>query len=46
MRVEYQAVSDISGPLLFVEGVSGVSYGELCSIKLPFWLNFLKSLRS
>ena len=35
MRVEYQAVSDISGPLLFVEGVSGVSYGELCSITLP-----------
>jgi V/A-type H+-transporting ATPase subunit B len=35
MRVEYQAVSDISGPLLFVEGVRGVSYGELCSIKLP-----------
>ena len=35
MRVEYQAVSDIAGPLLFVEGVSGVSYGELCSIKLP-----------
>lgn len=35
MRVEYQAVSDIAGPLLFVEGVSGVSYGELCSITLP-----------
>jgi V/A-type H+-transporting ATPase subunit B len=35
MRVEYQAVSDIAGPLLFVEGVSGVSYGELCTIRLP-----------
>ena len=35
MRVEYQAVSDISGPLLFVEGVKGVSYGELCTIRLP-----------
>ncbi len=35
MRVEYKAVSDISGPLLFVEGVEGVSYGELCTIKLP-----------
>jgi len=35
MRIEYQAVSDISGPLLFVEGVKGVSYGELCIIRLP-----------
>lgn len=35
MRVEYKAVSDISGPLLFVEGVSGVKYGEICSIVLP-----------
>jgi len=35
MRVEYKAVSDVSGPLLFVEGVSGVKYGELCSVILP-----------
>jgi len=35
MKVEYKAVSDITGPLLFVEGVSGVKYGELCSIILP-----------
>ncbi|MCK4571797.1 V-type ATP synthase subunit B, partial [candidate division WOR-3 bacterium] len=35
MKVEYKAVSDIAGPLLFVEGVSGVKYGELCSIILP-----------
>ncbi len=35
MRTEYRAVSDIAGPLLFVEGVSGVDYGELCTIRLP-----------
>ncbi len=35
MRTEYQTVSDISGPLLFVEGVSGIKYGELCSVILP-----------
>ncbi|MEO0293300.1 MAG: V-type ATP synthase subunit B [candidate division WOR-3 bacterium] len=35
MRVEYKTISNIAGPLLFVEGVKGVSYGELCRIKLP-----------
>jgi len=35
MRTEYKAVSDVSGPLLFVEGVFGVKYGELCSVILP-----------
>jgi V/A-type H+-transporting ATPase subunit B len=35
MRAEYKAVSDVFGPLLFVEGVSGVKYGELCSVILP-----------
>lgn len=35
MRVEYKTVSDIAGPLLFVENVSDVNYGELCRIILP-----------
>jgi len=31
--VEYRTIRDISGPLLFVEGVSGVSFGEMVEIK-------------
>jgi len=33
--IEYQAVNDISGPLLLVEGVEGVKYAELVEIVLP-----------
>ncbi len=31
----YRTVSEIQGPLLFVEGVKGVKYGELAEITLP-----------
>lgn len=31
----YRTVSEIQGPLLFVEGVRGVKYGELVEITLP-----------
>jgi len=33
MIKEYQTVREIKGPLVFVEGVSGVGYGELVRIK-------------
>ncbi len=33
--IEYQAVNDISGPLLLVEGVEDVKYAELVEIILP-----------
>jgi V/A-type H+-transporting ATPase subunit B len=33
--VSYKTVSEISGPLLIVEGVSGVSYDELVEITIP-----------
>lgn len=32
---EYLGVKDIKGPLLFVEGVSGVSYDEIVEVELP-----------
>lgn len=32
---EYSTVSEISGPLLFVQNVSGVGYGELVRIRTP-----------
>jgi V/A-type H+-transporting ATPase subunit B len=32
---EYTRVSEISGPLLFVEGVKGVGYGEVARITTP-----------
>ncbi len=32
---EYNTVTDISGPLLFVEGVDGAKYAELVEISLP-----------
>lgn len=33
--IEYQAVNDISGPLLLVEGVENVKYAELVEVILP-----------
>ncbi|MEO0020288.1 MAG: V-type ATP synthase subunit B [candidate division WOR-3 bacterium] len=35
MIKEYQTVKEIAGPLLLVEGVSGVKYSELVEITLP-----------
>ena len=35
MRVEYRTVNDIAGPLMLVEEVEGVKYGELVEIILP-----------
>ena len=32
---EYKTITDISGPLMLVEKVSGVTYGELVDITLP-----------
>ncbi|MBI4399750.1 V-type ATP synthase subunit B [Candidatus Micrarchaeota archaeon] len=32
---EYQNVTEVAGPLVFVEGVSGVGYNELAEIILP-----------
>jgi V/A-type H+-transporting ATPase subunit B len=32
---EYKTISQISGPLVFVEGVSDVAYGEIVEITLP-----------
>ncbi|VVB98240.1 V-type ATP synthase beta chain [uncultured archaeon] len=32
---EYKTINQIAGPLVFVEGVSGVSYGEIVEILLP-----------
>jgi V/A-type H+/Na+-transporting ATPase subunit B len=32
---DYQTIRDIAGPLLVVEGVDGVSYGEIVDITLP-----------
>ena len=33
--VAYKTVHDIAGPLLFVQGVEGVTYDELCEVELP-----------
>ncbi len=33
---EYKTINQIAGPLVFVEGISGVSYGEIVEIILPF----------
>ncbi len=35
MSIEYRTIQKISGPLIFVEGVSGVGYNELVEIKDP-----------
>ncbi len=35
MLKEYRAITEITGPLLLVEGVEGVTYGELAEIILP-----------
>jgi len=32
---EYLSVKMVSGPLILVEGVSGVRYGEVCTVVLP-----------
>ncbi len=32
---EYTTVSEVSGPLMFVEGVEGVAYGEVVEIETP-----------
>ncbi len=34
-RTEYQNVTEVSGPLMVVEGVSGVAYDEIAKITLP-----------
>lgn len=34
-RTEYQNVTEVSGPLMVVEGISGVAYDEIAKIKLP-----------
>ena len=31
----YRAVSEIRGPLLFIEGVRGISFGEVARIATP-----------
>jgi len=33
--LEYKTVREISGPLIFVESVRGVGYGELARIRTP-----------
>src|SRR5437879_2497021 len=33
--LEYRTVREISGPLIFVESVRGVGYGELARIRTP-----------
>ena len=35
MSKEYLTVKDIIGPLILVEDVEGITYGELCQIKMP-----------
>jgi V/A-type H+-transporting ATPase subunit B len=35
MMKEYQTVREVSGPLVFVEGVKGVGYNELVEVVLP-----------
>ncbi len=34
-RTEYQNVTEVSGPLMVVEGISDVAYNEIAKIKLP-----------
>ena len=35
MIKEYRTIEEISGPLMVVRRVSGVTYDELCEIELP-----------
>jgi len=35
MMKEYQTVTDVAGPLLFVEGVDNIGYNEMVEITLP-----------
>ena len=32
---EYKTITKIAGPLVFVEGVEDISYGEIVEIQLP-----------
>ncbi len=34
-RTEYQNVTEVSGPLMVVEGISDVAYDEIAKVKLP-----------
>ena len=34
-RAEYQNVTEVSGPLMVVEGISDVAYNEIAKITLP-----------
>ena len=33
--VAYKTISNIAGPLVFVEGVKNAAYGEMVEVKLP-----------
>ncbi len=35
IRKEYRSVAEVNGPLMFIEGTSGIKYGELAEIVLP-----------
>ena len=35
MVKEYKTITQIAGPLVFVEGVSDIAYGEIVEITLP-----------
>ena len=35
MLKEYMTVAEVSGPLMLVEKVAGVKYGELTEIEMP-----------
>ncbi|MBW2975157.1 V-type ATP synthase subunit B [Candidatus Woesearchaeota archaeon] len=35
MLKEYTSVSEVSGPLMIVEGVEGIAYGELVEVTIP-----------
>ena len=35
MQREYRTIRDVSGPLMVVEAVEGITYGELAEVRLP-----------
>ncbi|MEE9613588.1 MAG: V-type ATP synthase subunit B [Thermodesulfobacteriota bacterium] len=35
IRREYRTISDVSGPLIFVRGISRAGFAEMCEVKLP-----------
>jgi len=35
MQKEFQTVNEVAGPLLFIEGVGSIGYGELVEVTLP-----------